>query len=121
LGCEQVVGLYGERVPFDDLSDAEVAAAADHARTAAYAAVRLTAARHLIGAVIGVVDEPEELVDVLMRRDLGDLRFELLTAVEQRWALVMLRIVNEVMRPNEAIADARRRGASWAAIGAALG
>jgi hypothetical protein len=108
-------------VPFDDLSDAEVAAAADDARAAAYAAVRLIAAERLIGAVTRVVDEPRELVDVLMRRDPDDPRFELLTAVEQRWALVVLRIVNEVLRPDEAVTDARRRGATWAAIGAALG
>lgn len=106
---------------FDDLSDAEVSAAADQARAAVYDAARLIAARRLISTATRVVDDPEQLVDVLMRRDPDDPRFELLTAVEQRWALVVLRIVNEVLRPDEAVADARRRGVTWAGIGAALG
>ena len=110
-------------VPFDDLSEAEVSAAANEARTATYDAARLIAAQRLIAATTaaGVVNDPDELVSVLMLRDLGDPRFELLSAVEQRWALVVLRIVNEVLRPDEAVADARRRGVTWAGIGSALG
>ena len=111
------------RVPFDDLSEGEISAAAAEARAATYDAARLIAARRLIAATTaaGVVNDPDELVSVLMLRDLGDPRFELLSAVEQRWALVVLRIISEVLRPDEAVADARRRGVTWAAIGAALG
>lgn len=110
-------------MPFDDLSEAEVSAAAGEARAATYDAARLIAARRLIAATTaaGVVHDPDELVSVLMLRDFGDPRFELLGGVEQRWSLVVLRIVNEVLRPDEAVADARRRGVTWAAIGAALG
>ncbi|WP_204810523.1 hypothetical protein [Mycobacterium riyadhense] len=109
-------------MPFDDLAEGDLAAAGDEVRAAAYSAARLIAASRLIaGTAAGVVGGPSEAVDVLMRRDTDDPQFELLGAVEQRWSLLVLRIVNRVLRPDEAVADARRRGVTWAAIGAALG
>lgn len=56
-----------------------------------------------------------------MARDDADPRFERLQPWEQRWALLVIKIAAPVMDPVVAIADARRRGLSWAAIGAALG
>lgn len=107
---------------FDDLSEADVAAAITEIRAATYQAARLFAARRLVaGPAAGLIGSPAEAVDVLMRRDPNAPHFELLAAVEQRWALLVLRIVNAVLRPDEAVRDARRRGATWAAIGAALG
>jgi len=109
-------------VPFDDLSGDDLAAAADEVQAVAYSAARLIAARRLIaGTAAGVIGNPSEVVDVLMGWDADNPQFELLGAVEQRWALLVLRIVNHVLRPDEAVSDARRRGVTWAAIGTAMG
>lgn len=127
MGCNagfQRATHYREGVPFDDLTDAELDFAAHVARESVYDAARLFAAQRLIDlsvGVSGVVDEPGAAVAVLMGRDSTDPRFELLSAFEQRWSLLVLRITKEVLRPTEAVADARRRGATWAQIGAVLG
>lgn len=107
---------------FDDISAGELAEAATEIRAAAYLAARLAAAKRLAaGPAASILKSPSALVAVLMLRDRNDPRFELLAAVEQRWSLLVLRLVNEVMRPDSAVADARARGATWAAIGSALG
>lgn len=55
-------------------------------------------------------------------RDRADSRFERLEPWEQRWALLVIKICRPCDGPPVmAVADARRRGLSWAAIGRALG
>ena len=61
------------------------------------------------------------MVRLLMERDETDARWERLGPFEQRWSLLVIRIVAPVMDPLAAVADARRRGLSWAAIASALG
>lgn len=95
----------------------------DEVRAAAYRTARLAAAKYLVaGLAAAVTADPAEVVDVLMRRDPDSPQFEILAAVEQRWSLLVLRIVDQaVLRPAEAVQDARSRGVTWAGVGAALG
>ena len=106
---------------FDDLPDAELAAASANAAAAGLASARVYAAKQLVKGPVSGVGRPAGVVDLLVARDEQDSHWERLEPFEQRWSLLVVRIVAPVMDPVEAVADARRRGASWAAIGAALG
>nr|WP_041321632.1 hypothetical protein [Mycobacterium sp. MOTT-90]AFQ68244.1 hypothetical protein [Mycobacterium sp. MOTT-90] len=106
---------------FDELTSDELAAATADAAAAGLEAARLTAAARLAkGPAVGV-GRPAALVKLLMGRNEADPTWERLAPFEQRWALLVVRIVGAVMDPVSAVADARRRGASWAAVGAVLG
>ena len=61
------------------------------------------------------------MVTLLMERDETDARWERLGPFERRWSLLVVQIVASVLDPAPAVADARRRGATWADIGSALG
>lgn len=106
---------------FDELTNDELAAAAADAATAGLDAARVTAAARLAkGPAVGI-GRPAALVKLLMARDETDPQWERLEPFELRWALLVVRIVGSVMDPVVAVGDARRRGASWAAVGSALG
>ncbi|WP_227668222.1 hypothetical protein, partial [Klebsiella quasipneumoniae] len=60
----------------------------------------------------------QRAVDLLMRRDDQDPLWDTLEPYEQRWALLVIRAVDDV--PNLAMTatdDARQRGTTWASIG----
>jgi hypothetical protein len=106
---------------FDELSAAELAAATAEAAEAGLAAARLTAAKRLVAGPASGAGRPAAVVKLLMERDATDPRWERLEPFEQRWSLLVLRIVAAVMDPVGAVADARWRGSTWAAIAVALG
>lgn len=106
---------------FDELSGDELAAASADASAAGLEAARLTAAGRLAKGPAAGIGRPAALVKLLMTRDETDARWERLEPFELRWALLVVRIVAPVMDPAPAVADARRRGATWAAVGAASG
>ncbi|MEX7470520.1 hypothetical protein AB4Z39_12510 [Mycobacterium adipatum] len=107
---------------FDDLSDEALAAASDAVATAALRAARLEAAQQLLaGPGAGAGDDPAGAVEVLIRSDPGDPRYELLHAFEKPWALLVIRILATVCDPAPAIEDARRRGVTVPAIAKTLG
>lgn len=106
---------------FDELSGDELYAASAATAAAGLDAARLAAAARLAKGPAAGLARPPALVKLLMARDVGDESWERLGPFEQRWSLLVLRIVAPVMDPVEAVADARRRGASWAAIAGALG
>jgi type II secretory pathway component PulK len=54
-------------------------------------------------------------------RATDDPAWERLAPFEVRWALLVLRLVDGALNQVAAVADARRRGGTWAAIGDALG
>ncbi|XTP38552.1 hypothetical protein ACORG1_34460 (plasmid) [Mycobacterium sp. TJFP1] len=107
---------------FDDLSDEALAAASDAVATAALRAARLEAAQRLLaGPGAGAGDDAAGAVEVLIRSDPGDPRYELLHAFEKPWALLVIRILATVCDPAPAIVDARRRGVTVPAIAKTLG
>lgn len=106
---------------FDELTGDELTAASAAAAAAGLEAARLSAATRLAKGPASGAGRPAALVKLLMARDEAGEHWELLAPFEQRWALLVVRIVAPVMDPVEAVADARRRGASWAAVGVALG
>lgn len=106
---------------FDELTDDELETASGQAAAAGLYAARLSAAERLVNGPGSGAGKPNSVVEALMARDRIDPRYERLEPWEQRWALLVIRIAAPVMDPVTAIADARRRGLSWAAIGGALG
>lgn len=113
---------YCRWVAFDDLSDEALAAASDAVATAALLAARLEAAQRLLaGPGAGAGDDPAGAVEVLIRSDPADPRYELLHAFEKPWALLVIRILATVCDPAPAIEDARRRGVTVPAIAKTLG
>ncbi|PJE03579.1 MAG: hypothetical protein CK429_32760 [Mycobacterium sp.] len=107
---------------FDDLSDDALAAASGAVAAAALRAARLEATRLLIaGPGAGAGDGPAEALEVLMASDPDDPRYELLSAFEKSWSLLVVRILATVGDPGPAIEDARRRGVTVPAIAKALG
>lgn len=107
---------------FDELTSDELAAAAADAATAGVEAARLTAAARLAKGPAAGIGRPAALVKLLMARDETDPQWERLEPFELRWALLVVRILGSVMSdPITPVSDARRRGASWAAVGSALG
>lgn len=65
--------------------------------------------------------DPDYITEILLRRNPGDPNYERLQPFEERWSLLVLRLLNTVLDPAPAVSDAHSRGASWADIGAALG
>lgn len=115
------MGKYGGSV-FDELSAEELAQASRAVSAAGLESARLTAVGRFTTDGPGRgVGRPAAVVELLMARDDADERWERVAPFEQRWALLVVRIVAAVMDPVGAVADARRRGCSWAVIGAALG
>jgi hypothetical protein len=109
-----VTGVFDE-MDSDELSQAQAQVAA-----AGLNAARLVAATRLVdGPAVGL-GKPAGVVDLLMARDRADARWERLEPFELRWSLLVVRLMAST-NPADAVADARRRGASWAVIGSALG
>jgi hypothetical protein len=106
---------------FDDLSDTELDDAAADVAAAALKAARLAAAKELVAGPATGAGRPPAVADLLMSRNSDDPRWERLEPFEQRWALLVIRIAARVIDPVAAVADARRRGSSWADIASALG
>ncbi|MEY8019111.1 hypothetical protein [Mycobacterium servetii] len=107
---------------FDDLTDEEVLASATEAAAAGLDAVRLAAADRLVQGPAAGLGDPAAVVQLLMTRDVRDPRWERLAPFEQRWAALVVRITAVAgMDPVAAVADARRRDVSWAALATALG
>lgn len=117
------LGVWCAENVFDELGDQELRAVWEAVGDSALQTARLAAATRLLaGPVAGVESDPPALVKLLMRRDADDPRWELVAAFELRWALLVLRLVDGVLKfPIEAVADARRRGATWPAVAATLG
>lgn len=107
-----------------ELSDAELDADADVVTEAALNAARQQGARRMLEWFGLEHLTTEQAVAALMRRDLDDPHYRLLGVLEQQWALAVARIAERATRPGPAatdslaVADARDRGVTWAAIAA---
>lgn len=111
------------RVKFDEVDDSWVEKVAAEVAAAALHTARIAAAARLVeGPVAGRPLTPSEVVELLLRRDEQHPLWDTIAPYEQRWALLVIRAVDNVTNLAMAsTADARRRGTSWAAIGRALG
>jgi hypothetical protein len=105
---------------FDDLpTDALVEHQAQISADALANARRIASTYLASGPGLGL--DAERVTDVLIRRDPADPHYERLAPFEERWALLVIRLLLRVIDPALAVADAHIRGASWADIGGALG
>lgn len=105
---------------FDDLEPDELMQARDVVACAGLDAARNVAADRLVAGPAEGLGKPAALVAVLMARDAADPRWERLEPFELRWSLLVVRLMAQT-DPTAEVVDARRRGASWAAVGAVLG
>lgn len=110
----------GVETVFEHLTSEELAVASGRAAAAGLAVARRDAVQ-LMDGLDKRLGRAAAVVELLMARDSADERWERLAPFEQQWALLVVRIVDAVMDPAEAVSDARRRGCSWAALGSALG
>lgn len=112
----------------EQASDRVTAAAVAEARQAA--SERLKDWLRRSGVV--VEDDPRDVTAVLLQRDESDPRFQVLVSFAERWALDVVSIVTTALVPKRgeralrtpdvlAIESALEAGASWAAIGVAIG
>jgi len=89
------------------------------------AAGALAAARRIASAWLaggpGVGLDPDLITNTLIRRDVADPQYVRLAPFEKGWAVLVIRLLRDAMDPTAAVDDAHVRGASWAAIGGALG
>lgn len=113
--------IYGRLVAFDDFDERALSAAHTRIAEAALAAARIVAAERLPPVFGSNAVDPAAIVEILLKRDENDDRYDLLKAFEQRWALAVVKLIEPVTNPAVAIRDARARGLTVAAIAAALG
>lgn len=107
---------------FDELSDDELREARQSVGDCGLDAARALAAERLAAGPAAGVGDPGSLLELLMSRDTTDSRWELVAAFEVRWALLVVLMSDSVLKdPSAAVADARRRGATWPAIARTLG
>lgn len=106
---------------FDEPSGEELASAREAIAAAGMEAARLTAATRFADGPGRGLGRPAPVLQLLMARDEADDRWERISPFEQRWSLFVVRLVGGVIDPVDAVADARRRGCSWAMVGSALG
>lgn len=106
---------------FDDLTADELAIATASASDAALTDARMHATERLIDGPGAGLGHPSAVMPVLVDRDETHASWERLVPYEQRWALLVLKIVAPVMDPLDAVSDARRRGSTWSAIADVLG
>lgn len=110
-----------------DVSSAELDAACDAVREAALTAAREQAARILLDWLAITHINPEQAVTALLRRDPDDSHYRQLAGSEKHWALAVAQITENAVRPGPhspdatAVADARERDVTWAALATAFG
>jgi hypothetical protein len=110
------------KMAFYDLTSAEFANERDRIAAAALDAARRAATERLIAGPAAGAGDASAATEVLVSRDTRDSRYELLSAFEKQWALLVLHLVVEVVTdPSPAVRDARDRGATVADIAATLG
>lgn len=102
---------------------------------AALAEARQIASERLVAWLrdsgVGLAEDPSEVTRILMSRDRGDARFQVLQSFAERWALDVVTVVTSALVPRRgqrlrtpdviAVEAALETGASWAAIGGAIG
>jgi hypothetical protein len=118
LCCRWLV--YRLQVAFSDLTDADLATAREEVAAAALRAARRAATSHLLTGLPAELGDLDEVVDVLVARNTGDYRHELLRAFEKPWALLVIRLIATVANPVAAVRDARDRGATVPEIASTL-
>ena len=105
---------------FDDVTDEDLAK-----NRAEIAADALTTARRCASAYLasgpGIGLTAARITDTLLTRDPADADYERLAPFEKRWAVLVVKILSPVADPTAAVVYAYARGASWTAIGHALG
>lgn len=102
------------------MAGGELAHARESIAAAGLDSARITAATRFVDGPGRGLGRPAAVVDLFMARDEADERWERVSPFEQRWALFVVRLVNGVIDPVHAVADARLRGCSWAKIAGAL-
>lgn len=115
-----VQGCYSLCV-FDDIAADELAGRRASITAGALDAARLIASDYLARSLPRFGLSPERITEVLVRRDSADPDFDLLAPFEKRWATLVIRLLDPVMRPDLAVQDAVLRGVTWGEIGNALG
>ena len=102
---------------------------------AALAESRQIASEHLIAWLrdsgVSLAEEPREVTRILMSRDRDDARFQVLQSFSERWTLDVVKVVTSALVPRRgqrlrtpdvvAVEAALETGASWTAIGDAIG
>jgi hypothetical protein len=122
-----VVCIFCRRVTsvtsvFDDVPAGELVEARQMVGDAGLEAARGLATERLVAGPASGLGKPAALVELLLARDVADARWERLGPFELRWSLLVLRLLDGVVKdPSVAVHDARRRGATWVQIAAALG
>lgn len=106
---------------FDDIAADELAGHRASITAGALDAARLIASDYLARSQPRFGLSPERITEVLVRRDPADPDFDLLAPFEKRWATLVIRLLDPVMRPDLAVQDAVLRGVTWGEIGSALG
>jgi hypothetical protein len=110
--------------------------ASERVTAAALAEARQAASERLLAWLlrsgVAVEDDARGVTEVLLRRDEADPRFQVLISFAERWALDIVTITTAALVPRRgqqaprtpdvlAIESAIEAGASWAAIGTAIG
>lgn len=106
---------------FDDLTVDDLAHDRSIVVAAGIHAAQLRATERLLEGPATTLGTAQEVHQLLISRDTTNPAWEWLCPFEIRWSLLVLRMVDGTSNQVAAIADARQRGASWAAIGQALG
>lgn len=106
---------------FDDLTVDDLAHDRSIVVAAGIHAAQLRATERLLEGPATTLGTAQEVHQLLISRDTANPAWEWLSPFEIRWSLLVLRMVDGTSNQVAAIADARQRGASWAAIGQALG
>ena len=106
---------------FDDLTVDDLAHDRSIVVAASIHAAQLRATERLLEGPATTLGTAKEVHQLLISRDTTNPAWEWLSPFEIRWSLLVLRMVDGTSNQIAAIADARRRGAPWAAIGQALG
>lgn len=111
--------IYGRSVAFDELDDGDLKEGGARIGAAALNAARVVAAERL-AAVLPSAGDASTTVEAFMARDPADPLYDLLKGFEQRWALLVVKLLEPVTNPAAAIRDARTRGVTVASIAEAL-
>lgn len=108
------------RVVFDDVTDENLAKNRAEITADALTIARRFASQYL-AAGPGVGLTADRITNTLLAHDPADADYERLAPFEKRWAVLVIKILSPVADPTAAVTYAYARGASWTAIGRALG